>query len=65
VTSPITLQKHANDPAAGWRATVEVPSGSDGTDEYGGYGPTPLEAVTDLAQSLANVIGYERTRKDA
>jgi hypothetical protein len=60
--SKVTIQLHTQDPsAARWRATANIERpGAEKDDEYGGYGATPLEAVTDLAKDLANVIGYER-----
>lgn len=41
-------------------ATVQRP-GSESPDQYGGYGSTPLQAALDLARTLANVVGYERS----
>jgi hypothetical protein len=41
-------------------ATVKRP-GAPTDDQYGGYGSTPLEAALDLARTLANVVGYERS----
>lgn len=63
----VRIEMHADDPAARWRATADVWSatqtaagGPVSTDQYGGYGGTPLEAVTELAKTLAKVVGYER-----
>lgn len=63
----VKLEVHAEDaPDARWRATADVARVDAGAptfadpDQYGGYGATPLEAAMKLAQTLANVIGYER-----
>lgn len=63
----VRIEFHAEDSAdARWRATADVGRVDGGApafakpDQYGGYGATPLEATMKLAQTLADVIGYER-----
>ena len=59
--SKVTVELHA-DGATRYRAmaTVKRP-GSAEPDQYGGYGATALQAALDLARTLANVVGYERS----
>jgi hypothetical protein len=61
-TSIVSLSRHCDDASARWRASVGVhaPAVDIGVDTYGGYGPTPLDALDDLARSLADVLGFER-----
>lgn len=54
----VRLELHADDPAGRWRALADVSEGN----QYGGYGATPLEAMTELAHTLTKVVGYERAQ---
>lgn len=62
----VTLERHPIETGPGWTARVTVPRSHTPpekpveVDEYGGYGATPLDAVEDLASTLADVVGYER-----
>ena len=61
--SKVKIEVHAPDSAsAQFRAlaTVKRP-GAASDDQYGGYGATPLAAAIDLAKTLANVVGFERS----
>lgn len=60
--SKVKIEVHAEDASARFRAlaTVKRP-GASREDQYGGYGETPLAAVIELAKTLANVVGYERS----
>jgi hypothetical protein len=59
----VTIERHVTTPertsnSADWCAMVNIP---EGKTQYGGYGASPLEAVCDLAETLAKIVGYERT----
>jgi hypothetical protein len=60
--SIVSLSRHCDDADARWKASVGVhaPAVEHGVDVYGGFGPTPLDALDDLARTLANVLGFER-----
>ena len=60
--SKVTITVHAPDSeSAQFRALATVKRPGSGDDQYGGYGATPLAAAIELAKSLANVVGYERS----
>jgi hypothetical protein len=65
----VKIERHAeDDPAARWRASIgishkEGPQTWSEPRTYGGYGSSVEEAVTDLAETLGNVLSFEVSQR--